>query len=167
MKHKRIYVLLGFCSICLAVALFQYISRTETSPFYGRIAEADRIVAKGGYPLLPDGRRGERLVITLSGNEVSEVKQAIASAKKSGIYSSNKLLTEVSFYRGTNFLGKMLSSGNNFGPWISGESMHYNAKGLEALIDRPLSDLARIRTKLPGSNATEENAVQPLGPKAN
>jgi hypothetical protein len=168
MKNKRFHILITLLFLCLAFALAHNVRQPEQSPFYRIIAKADRAIVEGGYPILADGRTGERLVITYSGDKVNELKHAIASAKGGGwCNGSIKLFNETSFYCGTNFLGRMNCGGNSFVPWGIGKSAEFSANGLASLIDGPLAELAKIRTKPPGSNEREENTVQPLGPGAN
>ena len=90
-------VVLAVIGICVAGFLAHWIWRAVSyERFSSRIASADRVVVS-------DGRES----ITITGEKVSEIVRAIASAHRDAGHYRAKFSFMTSFYRSTNSLGKV------------------------------------------------------------
>ena len=112
---------------------------------------------------LKDSAKGQ----SLWSPAVSELKRAMASAECIRGPHSMKMLTDVSFYRGTNCLERMHICGDYFHP-SDNSLMYYRAqKGtLESLIDTHLQEQAKAQKNRPNPTGAGKG-TQPLGSETN
>ena len=91
---QNVVVAVALCALipltCYALQVFAF------SRFCDRIAPADRVI-------VADGANG----VTITGGKVTEIVQAITSARRdTGCYAANFSMV-AKFYRGTNWLGEV------------------------------------------------------------
>jgi hypothetical protein len=144
MNKKRLTTALKI-SIAVSLTLsFVSCSRHDATPTW--IADADRVAVQCGV-LIAGVDPGDPLILTISGQEANEFKQAVASAEPISGPGGLKLIYVAKVYRGTNCLGEIRSYDDVFSV---GNHFSRAKKGiLKSLIDTPMDALASARRNRP------------------
>jgi hypothetical protein len=99
MNYKRLQlaliVVLGLCVTMLFTLYVWRVARYER--FSNQIAKADRVLVSDGGPKS----------LTITGDKVNEIIKAIALAHRDSGHYRAKFSFVTSFYRGTNYLGRV------------------------------------------------------------